>query len=246
VICAYVPLHYGLPYLKEAIESVIADVDRLIIIYSATGSHGTKTDAQPPDRYSDLYRMAKQAAGKKLEWYSHHGFDAEWQQRMRVMEYVTDADFLVPLDADEIWTPGLLPRSIELASQQPNVKTWRLPIVHYWRSFRRVCTSPDLPDRLINLKAATAHSSTIPGEFGFIHHMGYAQPTRYIDYKWQIHGHKHEYRSDVNWFEERWLANAQADVHPVSRNHWNTANIELSSLPLQLRNHPYAGMEIIE
>lgn len=162
------------------------------------------------------------------------------------MEYVGGCDFLVALDADEIWSDGLLPKSVELAKQQPNVKTWRAPIRHYWRSFHKAITSPDLPDRLINLRANTMAASTIPGEFGVIHHMGYAQPTRYIDYKWKIHGHKHEYRRDIDWFKERWLTNAQMDVHPVSRNHWNAVDVELSSLPLLLRNHPYAGMEIID
>ena len=246
-ITAYMPLHYGAPYLEAAIHSIRADVSRIIIIYSATGSHGTQTDAEPPDSYADLYRIARDAAGSKLEWYSHHGFANESQQRMSVMNYLTSEDeYLVPLDSDEVWSDGLLNKSIELARQHPEIRLWRLPMVHYWRSFKRGITSPDLPDRLINLKATGDGVSTIPGEFGVIHHLGYAQPPRYIDYKWRIHGHKHEYRTDIDWFKERWLTNAQEDVHPVAINHWNTFDVNPVTIPEELHNHPYAHMDIIE
>lgn len=246
-IVAYMPLHYGLPYMEAAIQSIIGDVDRLIIIYSATGSHGSTTDAAPPDSYSDLYRIARDAAGAKLEWYSHHGFGAENDQRMSVMNYLTpDDEFLVPLDSDEIWDSGLLVRAIEIARHNPDVRVWRLPMRHYWRSFSKGIESPDLPDRLINLKPAGDMISTIPAELGIIHHMGYAQPTRYIEYKWRIHGHKHEQRRDIDWFKERWLANAQSDVHPVGNPYWNTFDIEPDSLPELLRNRPYFGMDVIE
>ena len=246
-VVVYSPIHYGVPFYKEAIQSIINDVDRYIVIYSATGSHGTQTDAEPPDSYGDLYKIARDAAGSKLEWYSHHGFANESQQRMSVMNYLApDDEFLVALDSDEVWSPSLLFKSVELARRHPEVGRWRLPMVHYWRSFKQGITSPDLPDRLINLKATGDGVSTIPGEFGVIHHLGYAQPPRYIDYKWRIHGHKHEYRTDVDWFKERWLTNAQEDVHPVAINHWYTFDVDPETLPELLRNHLYAQMEVIE
>ena len=78
-----------------------------------------------------------------------------------------------------------------------------------------------------------------------VSHFGYAQPTKYIEYKLLVSGHRPEFRRD--WFAEKWLKNGQYDLHPVVHpNHWMPVDFDKSKLPEILKSHPFYSIEIIK
>lgn len=244
-------LHYGKEYLGAAIRSVIDHVDAHYVFYTDQGSHGSRTDEPCPETRNELIAIAQAAAGDKLRWYEGH-YDYEGQHRERIHQYEPDADVIVVVDADEIYSPKLISNIVWYAgtiTNNPPFRTVRLPMVHYWRSFYRCVThDPALPTRVIFPKAQTKNEAAWDEFTGNMHHFGYAQTPAIVRYKWLIHGHRGELRHDVDWFNEVYMANRQTDTHPVGSDFWNPETVDpfALGLPEYMRAHPFAGMEVIE
>jgi len=87
--------------------------------------------------------------------------------------------------------------------------------------------------------------SYYPLDGGKVFHMGYAQSSRIIGYKMQIHGHKAEIRP--GWFENTFMLwkPGMGDVHPTNeRGFWNPTKYEDDGKLLFLcGDHPYWNME---
>ena len=123
-------------------------------------------------------------------------------------------------------------------------------MVHFWRSFyRAILHDPAYPERILFPKeqgkpVITLDKSDCPG---LIAHMGYAQRRDIVFYKWLIHGHLGEYRRDIDWFRERYInPDAKRDLHPVGSEYWNWESVNPADyMPEFMRDHPYAGLEII-
>jgi hypothetical protein len=245
-VISYTALHYSADYLAYALRSVIDHVDEAWVLYSATGSHGHSTDLVCPDHAKDLYDIAQQAAGDKLRWYtaSPGQWAHEGMQREFIHQLVPDADVILVLDADEVWSDGLAEFAVD-ATTSAGFRDWRLPIIHYWRSFHRCVTEdPAYPIRVICPKRdkgdAVYLEVTEP-----IHHFGYAQRSEIVHYKLTTHGHKNELRPD--WYETRWLPNVQTDCHPVGSEYWNPEQVDpyMLGLPVWMKDHPFAQLEVI-
>lgn len=242
-VAAYTPLHYGAEYLRYAIRSVIDYVDEYHVLYTAQGSHGHVTEARCPETRHQLYREAVAGAGDKLRW--HDGiWPYEGAQRDTIF-MLTDADLIVALDADEIWMPVTIKAAIQQAADRPEIRGWRVPMVHFWRSFyRAVLHDPAYPVRVINTHS-TSGEGTVQTNTP-IAHMGYAQSEAIIQYKLLTHGHRNEFRQDCDWLRDRFLANAQRDCHPVGSEYWNPEPVTPADyLPDWMRTHPYWTKEII-
>ena len=248
-VVGFTALLYGRDYLGYAIRSIIDHIDEYHVAYTSIGSHGHRSDVKCPETRAELYAIAAQAAGDKLRWH-----DGEWPyegaQRDSIHEYAPDADVIVVLDADEIWPAGMAEKVIAL----PNRVYWypkrmRLPMIHYWRSFyRAVLYDPAFPERVIYPKKEL-------NETGFynlfdaepINHMGYAQRPEIVQYKQLTHGHRNEWRKDVDWFTDRFMANAQTDCHPVGSEYWNPERVDpLEYMPHWMQDHPYYHKQVIE
>jgi len=238
-IAAYCALRYGKPYLADAIRSVIDAVDDFIVLYARVPSHGTDSMALCPDTEDELLSIAERAAGNKLTWVSGY-WRQENEQRNSATQY-TDADILLVLDSDEIWRPDQLETLIR-ATADGQVRYSLARGIHYWRSFyRAVIHDPASPVRSANLRNPHG-SQTLDVWFS---HMGYSQPKAYIWYKMQIHGHRSDWRPE--WYQERFLANAQVDCHPCGSEWWNPEPVNpWDYLPEFMRQHPFANMEVIE
>jgi hypothetical protein len=127
------------------------------------------------------------------------------------------------------------------------IAEFRVPFRHFWRSFSRVCLDTSHPKRLTRVQDGKPFGKGVAlvdcGDA--VCHFGYAMPTRYIEYKLQVSGHRPEFRRD--WFDVKWLQNAQRDVHPVMfPNHWHPVDFDKKKLPEVMRGHPYWGMDVIE
>ncbi len=246
-IVAYTALHYGSDYLNHAIRSIIDDVSEYVVLYSAIGSHGHRSDAVCPDTRERLYQIAHAAAGDKLKWY-----DGEWShegaQRDNIFSLVPDADAIVVLDSDEIWPPGLLKNALKETSMWHR-RDIRLPMIHYWRSLKQcILHDPALPVRLIypHVKEGAETFTPFPPlskPYQAINHMGYAQRSEIVRYKLETHGHKNEFRRDCDWFNDIFMnTNRTTDLHPVGSDQWNLESIETPDFML---DHPYAQLEVI-
>ena len=240
-ILAYIILHTGAPYLKAAVDAILPQVDKLIIAYSPVPTQGFKTDIPCPDKWEDLYPLAEDAIWIYGQWRNEvEHLDAVWP-------YTRGFDYLVRLDSDEIFPPGMVDEMIAQAETVPSQR-FRIPFQHFWRSFSKVCRDGSHPIRLTKLHGGVKGSEvTLDSKGGkwVVHHMGYAQPTKYIEYKMAVSGHKPEWRK--NWFDDIWLKNEQINVHPVMfEGHWNSEDFDKNTLPEVLKQHPYFNKEIIE
>lgn len=252
-------LHYGKSYLAYAIRSVIEHVDEVWIAYTPEGSHGHRAPVPCPETREELYAIA-QAAGDKLRWYEGV-WPHEGAHRESIHERCPDADIIVVLDSDEVWPSELVAGAIGLARLNPHIRTWRVPIIHYWRSFyRAVLHDPAYPVRVIHPQVPvytdtpnasgfvdrTLNASAIPVDL-YINHMGYAQPPAIVQYKQLTHGHRNEWRRDVDWFKDRYLANAIEDCHPVGSEWWNPEPVNpWDYMPDFMKAHPFAKLAVIE
>lgn len=248
---AYTALLYGCDYLAYAIRSVIDSVDEYWALYSAHGSHGSQTTLPCPDSRADLYAIAQAAAGNKLRWVDGN-WTHEGHQRDSIYQYAPDADVILVLDSDEVWGEGVAKFMID--SYVEMGKSWtihsmRVPIIHYWRSFYRcVLHDPAFPQRIIFPKVSSDYIGTasIP-KMRSINHFGYAQRSEVVYYKQHTHGHRGEWRKDIDWYTERFLANAQMDCHPVGSEYWNPEPVNPTDyLPAWMMEHPYAHKALIE
>lgn len=245
-VVGFTALHYGRDYLSYAIRSIIDHIDEYHIAYTAIGSHGHRSDVKCPETRDELYAIASVAAGSKLRWH-----DGEWPyegaQRDSIHEYAPDADVIIVLDADEIWPEDLIKTVVALPSEGAPVRRLRVQMVHFWRSFyRAVLHDPAFPIRIIYPKVDNNHEFTLsyPGK---IAHMGYAQRPEIVQYKQLTHGHRNEWRKDVDWFADKFMANAQTDTHPVGSEYWNPERVDPADyMPRFMMEHPFYFKDLIE
>jgi hypothetical protein len=248
-VVAYTALHYGRTYLKEAIRSIIDLVDEYYVFYSKVGSHGSQTKEPCPDTRESLFSSAYLAARNKMKWY-----DGVWaresDQRAEIHERCPGADVVVVLDADEIWSSAARDALINYIARYKDgeITSRRITfaMIHFWRSFYQGITDDlSAPPRVIfpKLKEDT---SVIKEPNARLLHFGYAQDIRTVYYKQLVHGHRPEWRNDINWFQDRFLVNAQTDCHPVVKDLWNIRPIDARRLlPPMMMRHPNAQHTII-
>ena len=242
-VVAYTALLYGKDYLASAIRSVIDAVDEYHILYTPIGSHGHRSDIPCPESRDELYEIARQAAGNKFRWH-----EATWahegQQRDSIHQYAPNADVILVVDADEIYEDGLAQEAIDFALNS-DAQRIRLPFLHLWRSFYRgFAHDPAYPERVISPKKSGATVTMQTDKR--VWHAGYAQRPEIVAYKLGTHGHRAEFRRDVDWLNDVFLTNRQDDCHPCGSEYWNCEDIDQSKLPTPLLNHPYRYLGVIE
>lgn len=237
---SFTALHYGKSYLDAALRSVRDQVDECWIAYTPIGSHGHRTDIPCPETRDELYAIAQQAAGDKLRWYEGV-WPYEGAQRDSIFTMCPDADVVVVVDSDEIY-PNFDRSGLEYACANIPERNIRWPMIHFWRSFRHaVINDPAYPIRVVLPKNAAGEWTILAVP---IAHMGYAQPEVITRYKIETHGHRAEWRAD--WYDTKFLPNAQEDVHPTNINYWNPVAVNpLDYLPEWMQEHPYWNREVI-
>ena len=249
-VVGFTALLYGKDYLAWAIRSIIDHIDEYHIAYSPIGAHGHRTEIPCPETREELYAIASAAAGNKLHWH-----DGEWAheglQRDSIHEYAPDADVIVVLDADEIWHSELIQWAVNPLDGTGETRGQRIRIgmIHYWRSFyRAVIHDPACPVRVIYPKIKPSEGCLDSRHIKqVISHLGYAQRPEIVQYKQLTHGHRNEWRKDVDWFADKYMANAQTDCHPVGSEYWNPERVDpLDYMPRWMMEHPYYHMQVIE
>lgn len=242
-VIAYMALHYGASFMDAAIRSVVDEVDEFWFLYALKPSHGGGTHEICPDKRDDLKAIAYKAAGQKTRWVDGL-WSYEGQQRNSIDEYAPNADVIIVVDSDEVFADGLAHEAINYGLAT-GCKRMRLPFKHLWRTFKRGFEhDPAYPERVIFPKQ-NGETVTLPTDKR-IWHFGYCQPSEIVRYKTSgIHGHQNEFRRDVDWFKDVFMANRQVDCHPVGSEWWDCEDIDLSQLPSVLEKHPMRYMDII-
>lgn len=239
---AYMALHYGVPYLEAALRSIYDQVDQILILYTDRPSQGFVTDAACPDTEQELMDCCRPFIDK-IAWVKGQWF-TEGDHVETYLDFAGPYDWAIRLDSDEIYPDGMVDEMIRQA-QETDHKEFRIPFAHHWRSFGHACRDVHKPTRLTRIHGGSGerHLDSMGGLWE-VNHMGYAIPTKYIEYKLQVSGHKPEFRKD--WLETRWKANALTDLHPVIFNWWNAEPYDLARLPEALKSHPNFGKDLIE
>lgn len=244
MISAYCILHYGKEWLQWSVRSVIPFVDEYHIFYTPTPSHGFPAIMPNPETRDELYMQVMGYINHGLFWHDCDHFQHEGFHR----EFAVDtcaargADFVIVVDADEVWAPNVLQEAIRISKDIP-VHSFRINMRHFWRSLKWVCDDPSCPTRIIrpNIYSDEAY---LPGQ---VFHMGYAQSSGIIEYKMSIHGHHNEIRK--NWFNNKFLSwkPGMTDVHPTNGdNFWEPVPyVDDGTLKSLVGDHPYWNVSLI-
>jgi hypothetical protein len=242
---------------------VIDAVDEYHVLYSPLGSHNGRkpVDLPPGEDARTLYEIAHDAAGSKLRWYTGMDWNTEGEQRDTIFRLAPDADRIVCLDYDEVWSVGLVDAVVAASASRPDVRDWRVPMIHLWRDLHHaILHDPAYPVRVINPHAPLGTSATfdaeahdaakrelltrtlehVPEFHTRIVHGGYAISPELMKCKWTTHGHLNEYRRDIDWLHDRYLnPTATRDLHPVGSDYWNAEPIDpFVYLPGWMIDHP--------
>ena len=240
---AYVILHYGAEYLREALLSVKDHVEKVVVLYTPSGSQGHATDIPPIESRDELQKICHDTLGEQLIW-----VDGTWtheaHHREAVYGYTQGYDVLINVDADEIYNQT----DISVAIQEVFEGTARYRTVNgfrnLWKSFYHEAVDFFRPVRFVNLNA----DNTIQQEIMCrIYHFSCAQDIKTIEYKWNISGHKDELRPD--WFDiyKNWSTENRIKwLHPVSVTVWEEAiPFNPQEMPLFMREHKNYSKEVI-
>lgn len=241
-VVAYYAIHYGSEWLFWSMRSIKDFVDEIVVVYSENPSHGHGTDAKCPDSRETLKLLANRFDARWVEIRGSHWEGIHRDQAVRVCQDEMGADIILVVDHDEIWEPDHLKKSIKWASTGA-ARNYLVPFQHYWRSVGWVCHDEAMPVRLH--KVGGEGNEYIPRQYGKVHHFGYAQSSKLIEYKWKIHGHLSELRPD--WYEGTFLpwTPGMGDVHPTNVNFWTPEEFDRQKLEDLIEDHPFYGMDII-
>lgn len=238
---AFVTMHYGAAYLETALRSLDTQVDQFLILYAAKPSQGYQANIPCPDTRQDLWEITRPWK-HKLTW-----VDGEWpdegSHHNTVFQFAAGFDWLWRFDTDEVAQPGLVAEMIAQAEETGH-RFYRVPFIHHWRSFDKACRDSQMPMRLIRVNGGEGESVLNGKDYTWnVHHMGYAQPLKYIAYKLLVSGHRPEFRE--NWLQEIYLGGVEKDVHPVSFGLWNVEPYDKTKMPKELLEHPLYGVDPI-
>lgn len=252
MIIGYSRVHYGKDYLSWAIRSALPYVDKFVVLYTHVPTFGHFTTLPNPDNRDELYEIARQAAGDKLDW--REGLPMTGKI---IFELYPACTLLLELDADEVIAPEFAAQIVQDHHDgKLTAPLYRLPMLHLWRSFNYGCIHVDpqsgqeeplgWPIRLSTTANPTSAPVPYPDACERLYHFGYCRKQIDMDYKWGTSIHQTEIRKE--WWSEIWAKFPERlrDLHPVGVNVWNAEPIDRYSLPAILQDHPYFNMEKVE
>lgn len=244
-IVACVILHYGAEWFTHALRSVQDCVDEVVVVYSAKPSFGHVTNEQCPESEDMLKACVKD--WHNVTWYRHEtfkneGFHRDWAYNECRVRH--NADYMIVADPDEIWDTQMLVDTLVWADNNFTTKYLHVGMQHFWRSVGYVCRDPIIPIRIINFNAVEGEQYAPNANTPMIHHMGYAQSNKIVQYKWKIHGHFYELRNGWLGKFANWKP-MMLDVHPTNKDFWHPAAFDRVEIKHLIGDHPYYNLDII-
>lgn len=229
-------LHYGKSYLAYAVEAVLPVCDKVVVLYTPTPSHGTKSQITCPDTRDELYLEAKASDKENKVVFLEGSWANEAEHRNCGLNICKKegADLVVSFDSDEVWNTESLKEAIPIALKMNCHQIGIDGFINFWQSFNHVCLDHFMPVRLINPNAPFGTEANVKAT---IYHFSFAQAEDIMRYKFPIHGHKSEIQED--WLDRvfyKWV-DGDLDLHPVAKNLWNTIPFDKKKLPKHLHSH---------
>lgn len=258
---ACIALHYGRDYLRWVIRGVAQVVDEIHIFYAAHPTFGFSVEGLVcPDSFDDLVTEVASgiadvhAAGgaPKPPFWHYVQASSEEIHRTFMMDLAQSrgADIMVVVDADEVWNPADLEKTIRSVYDAHKAYRWLTRFANFWRSFDWMVDDSFRPVRFVDLRVypgagdAYLTEETQPGP---IYHFGYAQRAELMRYKMAIHGHKAEFRP--NWLETKFFGwqPGDADTHPCVNDLWTPRRTDPATRTVVdqlLHDHPYRKINV--
>jgi hypothetical protein len=240
-VLGFMTIHYAGSYLREALESVVDKVDKMVIAYSQQPSQGHGTWMTCPDSEGYIYSICQDVLGDKMIWDRAKRYGAENEHRAVKYKYSEGFDLVLTVDSDEVYKTDELDASFEYAYWGIDRYYGIDGYVNFWRSFNHICKDGYRPIRIENL-----HRKGITQDLGLkqtIYHFSSCQPANIMEYKLSCFGHKNEIRPDwlamhLNWQPgQKWL-------HSVSLQIWEDAEpYDKTTLPENLKKHPFYNLD---
>lgn len=242
-VLAYCPILYGKEYLREAILSVLPVVDRIIFLYTSVGSYGHQISNPCPETEEELKTIALSFPG--TEWISGR-YVHEGEHRSQIFKHLKGEDLILGFDADEVYDTESLLAGLETAFTSGRRNHGVNGYINFFRNFHSECKDGFRPIRIINPHIADSEfQRSNPSEVKIkIYHFGNCQSLKIMEYKWNVHGHKDELRT--NWLEDIYLSGKVNDVHPVARGLWNVVPYNKEELPMMLKRHPNFNKDFVK
>lgn len=244
-VIGFLPCHYGVEYLKECLTSIKDHCEKVVVSYTANGSHGFQNHVPCPDKEEDIYRISLEVLGDKLIWDRAISYRAENVHRAVVHKYSQGYDLVLSIDADEVYKTEDLQTALEYAYNNKERDYGINGYINFWRSFSWACYDGFRPIRIENLNNAnTLQNLNCPLT---VYHFSTAQSETIMRYKYHVFGHANEIKPDwLNKIHYGWTPeNNFGDLHPVSINLWNAVPFDKNTLPESLKNHPNFNKELI-
>ena len=239
---AYIPLHYGSPYLDAVIRAIDPHVEKILILYTPTPSYGQNRGMKNPDTRQQLYDIAH-GASQKIEWVEVPPMGQENQHRKMVFNYAGGYDLIMAVDSDEIFDDVEEMKQAAMATNCRTVNVGGDRWWHFWRSFNECNRDGFYPTRF---HVVNGVDDAVIIHVGKIYHMGYALPEDMTQYKISVHGHK-----DIlnTWIRDKWInykRGVTKFLHPDSQTVWiETEDFDKTTLPQILKDHPYYDLDKI-
>lgn len=229
-------------YFREALESVVDHVDKMVISYTRQPSQGHGTYMQNPNSEGYVFDIAQSVLGDKLIWDVADRYGAENEHRAVRYKYSDGFDLVLTVDTDEVYKTDQLQASFEYAYWGIEQFYGIDGYINFWRSFNHACYDSYRPIRLENLHRKNGAQNLNLKQT--IYHFSTCQPREIMEFKYSVFGHAHEVRPNwlrdvyFNWTPEtKWL-------HCVSLQIWEDAEpFDKTTLPESLKKHPHYNLE---
>lgn len=261
VIAVYC-VHYGRDYLEYSIRSIYDRVDAILIsIGLESWAYKTRNPIDP-----DFYQWLKSIPSRFPKIRLIEGvWNSDEDQRNDTISYTHDFDYYFLLDFDEVYDKKSLDALYQMVEENPNHCVFKIPFVHFWRSFGYVLQeeTPSLVGRLFRISRRRFRfkyscvsgyrkrlSIDVPEDICICYHFSYARIPSEIAYKLSTWTHSIDIIGD--WYENVFLSwphePEMENLFPLQGqdNVWIKAELfDRNDLPDVMKDHPYYFIDII-
>lgn len=236
-VLGFLSVHYGKEYLEVCLKSIVNHVDKMVVSYSKSPSHGIHCEDKCPDGESEIHSICEQVLGDKLIWDAAERYSDEGQHRDVRYKYSQGFDLIFTIDADEVFREEEIRPALEYAYNNKERYYGINGYINLWRSFSFACYDQFRPIRIENINSKN-QLQNLECKLT-VWHFSTCQSEAVMRYKYKCFGHSSEVRQ--NWLDDvyyKWNPNNQfSDLHCVAFGLWNASPYNKYMLPEYLRRH---------
>lgn len=185
-----------------------------LILHSERAWHG---ESQPKDETEDIVKRFPNAEFIKMDWKREH------EQRNWGLAYLYDYDYVLIVDADEVYTKEDIKRILDNIGKQENyydnINCYRIKgVITYYKTLDYIIEPPDThqPVIAVNPKKILFTEARMPNTDyqvqidAKIHHLSYCKSDEKMKNKFQQFEHFRDVRE--NWYNEVWKTDKNENV----------------------------------